>query len=106
MRCTFFCPVSAPFVNVLLCVFFQNSVATFTAVEMFTFTDLVAQAVLLGVYALDRTSIKKRVLDSPDVLTAIRDVPHLQEYVSSLYDCNYHLFFESLGTCTGWGGVG
>ena len=75
----------------------QESVATFTCTEMFSFTALVCQAVLLGVYSLPRTALKKRVLDSPDVLAAIRDVPNLSEFVSSLYDCNYRLFFESLG---------
>ncbi len=39
----------------------------------------------------------EQVIKSPDVLSVIRDVPHLKELVFSLYKCQYRQFFEALG---------
>ncbi len=40
------------------------------------------------------------MIKSPDVLSVIRDVPHLKELVFSLYKCQYRQFFEALAALT------
>lgn len=75
----------------------QDSIATFTCLEMFSFKQLVFYTVVLSVFALDRVTLKRRVLESPDVLSVILEVPHLSEYLNSLYDCDYSGFFAQMG---------
>lgn len=35
-----------------------------------------------------------QVVDAPEVLTVIGSVPHLKEYLNSLYGCQYKDFFK------------
>ena len=39
--------------------------------------------------------MKKQVIHSSDVLSVIRDIPYLKQYVESFYNCEYKLFFEA-----------
>ena len=39
-----------------------------------------------------------QVIDAPEVLSAILNIPHLSEFLHSFYDSNYRKFFQSLGT--------
>lgn len=35
-------------------------------------------------------------MDAPEVLEVISDIPHLEDYMNSLYNCQYSQFFRSL----------
>jgi hypothetical protein len=37
------------------------------------------------------------VIESPEILEVIHQVPHLDQYMRGLYECKYNGFFESLG---------
>ena len=50
---------------------FLDSIATFTATELFDYNRLVLYTVLLALKELDRASLKKRVIGSPDVAAVI-----------------------------------
>jgi 26S proteasome regulatory subunit N7 len=43
----------------------------------------------------DRKTLKKCIIHSSDVLSVIRDIPNLKQYVESFYNCEYRSFFES-----------
>jgi 26S proteasome regulatory subunit N7 len=60
------------------------------------YKDFVRYAVLTAALTLSRTDFKKRVLQSPEVLEVIHELPHLQEYTSSFYNCQYAPFFAAL----------
>mmetsp|Transcript_14782 Transcript_14782/g.51497 ORF Transcript_14782/g.51497 Transcript_14782/m.51497 type:complete len:405 (-) Transcript_14782:245-1459(-) len=75
---------------------FLSSVATFNAHEMFDYTQFVFYTVLSAMKALDRVELKDKVVDSPDVLSAILDVPSLAEFLNALYECRYRDFFAAL----------
>lgn len=41
-------------------------------------------------------TLKSKVIDAPEVLSAILNIPHLSEFLHSFYDSNYRKFFQSL----------
>lgn len=74
---------------------FLDSTATFTTDELFPYSRVVFYAVLSSLVALDRPALKKRVVDAPEVLTAIGQIPHLGPLINSLYNCKYNEFFKA-----------
>lgn len=73
-----------------------DSIPTFTAYELFPYTQLVFYAGVLSVVSVDRPTLKKRVLTSPEILSTIDSVPHLRSFLFSLYRTQYADFFSSL----------
>lgn len=60
------------------------------------YKDFVRYTVLASILTLDRPSMKKRVLTSPEILEVIHEIPDLESFSTSLYNCNYAQFFKSL----------
>ena len=75
---------------------FLGGVATFSCPEICSYPDFVFYAVLTNLLALERPELKKKIIDGPDVLVVIRQMPHLRDLVSALYDCDYKHFFMRL----------
>ena len=73
-----------------------DAIPTFTAYELFPYTQLVFYAGVLSIVSVDRPTLKKRVLTSPEILSTIDSVPHLRPYLFSLYRTHYADFFHSL----------
>lgn len=76
---------------------FFDTLATFTSYELFKYNDFVRYCVLMATLTLERPALKARVIDSPEILSVILDIPHLSQFLNSFYDCDYKLFFVSLG---------
>eukprot|EP00899_Mesostigma_viride_P009301 jgi/Mesvir1/18372/Mv14258-RA.1 len=74
---------------------FLDSIATFTSYELFPYTTFVFYTVFTSIALLDRVTLKDKVVNAPEILAVIDDIPHLGELLNSLYECNYHRFFES-----------
>jgi 26S proteasome regulatory subunit N7 len=62
-----------------------------------SYKQFVKLAVLAGAISLDRPSMKTKVMDSPEVLEVIHEMPHIGHFVEALYNCQYQEFFQSLG---------
>lgn len=62
--------------------------------ELFDYTSVVSYAVICGLVSLDRVSLKKRVVDSPEIRSVIGHVPALESCLNAMYDCNYKEFFR------------
>jgi 26S proteasome regulatory subunit N7 len=75
---------------------FLDSTATFTATELMPYARCVFYTVALAVVALDRPTLKARVVDSPEVLAVVDAAPHLHAYLDSLHACRYADFFAAL----------
>ncbi|KAI8390921.1 26S proteasome subunit RPN7-domain-containing protein [Radiomyces spectabilis] len=75
---------------------FIDTLSTFTSTEMMSYQDFVKYAVLTSLISMQRVDIKKKVLDAPEILEVISDIPHLEDYMTSLYNCNYAQFFRAL----------
>jgi len=73
-----------------------DALATFSSYELFSYEKLVFYAVVSGLVTLDRVSLKKRIIDAPETLTAIHRTPGLKDVLNAFYDGEYDLFLKSL----------
>lgn len=73
-----------------------DTISTFTATELLDYEDFVVLCVLAGVLTLERKDLKKKVIDSPEVISVIPTVPLLKDFSESLYKCEYSAFFRAL----------
>jgi 26S proteasome regulatory subunit N7 len=74
-----------------------DGLATFTSTELMDYKEFVKYAVLVSAIALPRSDIKGKVIESPEILEVLHEIPHLEDYITSLYGCDYSKFFTSLG---------
>lgn len=73
-----------------------DTLATFTSSEFMEYRDFVRYAVLTASLILSRPDFKTRVLDAPEILECIHEIPNFTEYVNSFYSCQYASFFKQL----------
>lgn len=74
---------------------FVSSIATFTCAELLDYKQFIFYAVVMALVTQDRKTLKKEIVQSSDVLSVIRDIPSLKQYVESFYNCEYRQFFEA-----------
>lgn len=75
---------------------FLTSVATFTTTELFPYNILVLYTIITTIVSLDRVALKKKIVDAPEILTVIGEIPCLEQLLNSLYNCKYGEFFKAL----------
>lgn len=73
---------------------FLNVMPTFTATELVDFKDFIFYTVILTLVALDRPTLREKLVNSPEVLSAIKETPHLQEFMESYFYCRYKDFMQ------------
>merc|ERR1712228_746402 len=73
---------------------FLDVMPTFTASELVEFKDFVFYTVVLSMAALDRPTMREKLVSSPEVLSAIKETPHLQEFLESYFYCRYQDFMQ------------
>jgi 26S proteasome regulatory subunit N7 len=71
---------------------FLNVMPTFTATELVEFKDFVFYAVILSMASLDRTTIRTQLITSPEVLSVIKETPHVQEFMEAFFHSRYQEF--------------
>ena len=69
---------------------------TFTATELCSYEDFILYCVVTNALHLGRVSFKKDILDSPDVLAVIRDMPVLSALANSLHSCDFATFLRAI----------
>lgn len=62
-----------------------------------SYNAFVTYAVLLALLHLPRPELKQRVVDSPDILSVIDQIPHLGSLLNSFYEGRYKELFTSIG---------
>jgi 26S proteasome regulatory subunit N7 len=75
---------------------FQESVATFTATELMPYNTMVFYCGITCVLSMSRVDLKKKIVDSPEILAVIKEIPCLTEFLNGLYDCDYKRFFTAM----------
>mmetsp|Transcript_28007 Transcript_28007/g.63404 ORF Transcript_28007/g.63404 Transcript_28007/m.63404 type:complete len:387 (-) Transcript_28007:95-1255(-) len=73
---------------------FLNVMPTFTATELLEFKDFVFYTVILTMVSLDRPVLREKLVSSPEVLSAIKETPHLQDFLESYFYCRYKPFMQ------------
>jgi hypothetical protein len=64
---------------------------------LFDYNTFIFYAVITSILSLDRPRLREKVIDAPEVLSVIRDIPHLSSFLNSLYNSEYKEFFGALG---------
>jgi 26S proteasome regulatory subunit N7 len=78
-----------------------DSLSTFTSTEIATYEQIVEYAVLCGAISLGRVDLKRKVIDSPEVLSLLPTNPALEPITiltNSLYTCEYATYFQALAS--------
>ena len=76
-----------------------DSLATFTSVELTSYENIATYASVAGLFTLERTELKSKVIDSPELLLLMNTNSALQSISSltiSLYTSDYPSFFPYL----------
>lgn len=73
-----------------------DALSTFTATELVDYHQFIMLTVLSNTLALPRPDLKKKVINSPEVLQVLDEIPHIGEQATALYNCDYAGFFRAL----------
>ncbi|SCU94486.1 LAME_0F07624g1_1 [Lachancea meyersii CBS 8951] len=76
-----------------------DSLATFTSLELTSYENIATYASVAGLFALERTELKDKIIDSPEVLSLMGSTKALQSISSltiSLYTSEYSSYFPYL----------
>lgn len=76
-----------------------DSFATFTCTELLTYNEVVGYGIVCGAFALSRVELKKRIVDSPEILSLMSSSGHLDSLsimTNSLYTGEYATFLTAL----------
>jgi 26S proteasome regulatory subunit N7 len=76
---------------------FLDALSTFTCSELISYKDFIRYTIITTMVGLDRVTIKKKLITSPEVMEVIHEIHPYGKYMNSLYECKYKEFFESLG---------
>jgi len=77
-----------------------ETISTFTAVELLDYQTYIFYTVLMAVVSLGRVTLKEKVINAPEILTVIDNIPHLGALLNSLYNSQYSTFFVALAGIT------
>merc|ERR1719502_1665878 len=78
-----------------------DSIATFTASELLPYNQFIMYAVATSVIALPRAQMKPKVIDAPEILQVIGEIPHVGGLINGLYSCQYRTLMQSLVNIVG-----
>lgn len=76
-----------------------DSLATFTCTELISYSDLATYASITGLFSLQRTDLKQKIVDSPELLSLMATTDALQtisDLTISLYASDYANYFPHL----------
>jgi 26S proteasome regulatory subunit N7 len=72
---------------------FLDALMTFTNYELFPYKDFVFYTAITNIITVDRVTLKNRVIDNSDVISCIREIPNLKDFLESFYNGDYKRFF-------------
>ncbi|CCF58075.1 hypothetical protein KAFR_0D04270 [Kazachstania africana CBS 2517] len=76
-----------------------DSLATFTSTELTSYENIAMYASVAGLFSLERTDLKAKIIDSPELLSIMNSTESLQSISSltiALYTSDYSSFFPFL----------
>ena len=74
---------------------FIKALATFTPCNLLSFKHFVFYTVITSLLTEDRVVIKTKVLESPEILSVVSEIPHLLDVLTGLHGCRYRDFFRN-----------
>lgn len=71
-------------------------IATFSCTELCSYKDFVVYTIISNLLFLPRTELKEKIIDGPEILTVVGDIPIVAKLVNSLYDCDYKAYLHAM----------
>jgi len=75
---------------------FLDGVSTFTSYELMDYVKFVEYTVIVSMLAQDRSDLHKNVIKGSEILEVLHQIPDVNQYLFSLYNCQYAQFFQCL----------
>jgi len=75
---------------------FLDAISTFTSYELMDYVTFVQYTVHISILALDRSDLHKQVIKGSEILEVLHQIPQVNQYLMSLYNCQYAHFFQCL----------
>lgn len=73
-----------------------DGLATFTSTELVGYNQFIQYVILTSALTLPRAELKEKVLQAPEILQVIYEMPTFKQFLESLYYCRYADLFRSL----------
>jgi len=73
-----------------------ETISTFHSYELFSYNDFIFYAVISAMVSLDRPTLKKKILDAPEVLSVLHQIEHLGPFLNSFFNQEYKEYFTAL----------
>jgi len=80
---------------------FLDGVSTFTSYELMDYVKFVEYTVHISMLALDRSDLHSKVIKGSEILEVMHQIPEVNQYLFSLYNCQYSQFFQCLSRVEG-----
>lgn len=75
---------------------FLDTLSTFTSEELFDYKTFIFYTIVTTIVSLDRVTLNKRILDSPEIKSVIHDLGALGTLITAYYNGEYGTFFQSM----------
>lgn len=72
---------------------FLDTISTFTCYELCEYKTFIGYTVISSILALPRVELRSKVIKGSGILEVLHELPDIQEYLFSLYNCQYAKFF-------------
>jgi len=73
-----------------------DCISTFSCTEFCTFNEFVVYSIVTNILHLPRTEIKDKIIDGPEIVTIVGEIPEAWELVNALYDCDYKSYLNAM----------
>lgn len=73
---------------------FIDALMTFTSYELFEYKDFVFYTAMCNIITVDRNTLKTKIIDNSDVVSCIKDIAYLEDFLNSFYNGQYSNFFN------------
>ena len=73
-----------------------DAIATFTATELVPYNEFIMYTVVSSLITLPRSDLKPKVIDAPEILQVIGEIPYISELINGLYSCQYRTLMRAL----------
>ena len=75
---------------------FLDTLSTFTSEELFDYKTFIFYTIITTIVSLDRVTLNKRILDSPEIKSVIHELGPLGTLITAYYNGDYGSFFKSM----------
>mmetsp|Transcript_14814 Transcript_14814/g.21185 ORF Transcript_14814/g.21185 Transcript_14814/m.21185 type:complete len:470 (+) Transcript_14814:142-1551(+) len=73
-----------------------DCIATFSCTEICSYKEFIVYTIISNILYLPRTELKSKIIDGPEILSIVTEIPTVYKLVNSLYECNYNEYLQAM----------